>query len=305
MAKDFRQELLSCLSQLRDKASAAVNSDSSFEVFTETAAGLELNYYIPSAIDWLLSCDLDSNLVAVQSSNVQEYRDALARAIFFRARQLHLYEKSTSSFTQSDYEVALDALAEALRGTDRFLGGVKRFWDSASGLITGMVRNHFTELAIPAVGDVLFYQAHYPNLHLRIQDVLDQAGNQPVIMIGHSLGGVALFDFLCRNPCDNQVHGLVTFGSQAPFFYEMNVFADGGLPFDPESKTADRLPPHFPAKWLNIYDPLDWLSFIGRPLFGNRVTDIEIDTKSRNPLEAHGAYNQTADFWKHLQTFLA
>ena len=65
----------------------------------------------------------------------------------------------------------------------------------------------------------------------------------PVLLVAHSLGGIACVDLLARKDLP-KVKLLVTVGSQAYFLYEINAL--------PSRKWGEKLPCHFPS-WLNIY----------------------------------------------------
>ena len=105
------------------------------------------------------------------------------------------------------------------------------------------------------------------------------AAAEPVVLIAHSLGGIAAVDLLVSQPLPS-VRLLVTVGSQAPFLCEIGAL--WSLPH------GDPLPDHFPP-WLNIYDPRDLLSYIGAPLFPRRVEDVEVNNKQPFP-QSHSAY---------------
>ena len=111
----------------------------------------------------------------------------------------------------------------------------------------------------------------------------------PVVILAHSLGGVACVELLASEPMP-QVEMLVTAGSQAPFFYELGAL--GSLRF------GQPLPDHFP-RWLNIYDRCDFLSFVGTPVFQdrmNRLEDVEVNNRQPFPW-SHTSY------WRNRQTW--
>ena len=81
-----------------------------------------------------------------------------------------------------------------------------------------------------------------------------------MVLIGHSLGGIACVDLLAGGTLTH-VRLLVTVGSQAPLLYEMDALH--GLRF------GEPLPEHFP-RWINLYDPHDSLSYKAAPLFQRR-----------------------------------
>ncbi|MCJ1680093.1 hypothetical protein MTF65_22675 [Streptomyces sp. APSN-46.1] len=139
-------------------------------------------------------------------------------------------------------------------------------------------RRALTEAAHPAAADIMLYLAHGEPLRQRLRELVKEL-EPPVVVIGHSLGGIIALDTLLTTPLP-QVAQLITVGSQGPFLYE-----SGALPglVHPEP-----LPDHLPV-WLNVYDPRDLLGYIGAPLFPGRVTDVEVDNRQPFPA-AHSAY---------------
>ena len=62
-----------------------------------------------------------------------------------------------------------------------------------------------------------------PGHPVRIRETLASLGGDgPVVLLGHSLGGVACVDLLAREELP-RVASLITVGSQAPFFYELGA----------------------------------------------------------------------------------
>ena len=106
-----------------------------------------------------------------------------------------------------------------------------------------------------------------------------------MVLIAHSLGGIACVDLLVKTPL-SAVKLLIICGSQAPLFYEIGALQSlefGDIP------AAHRLPGHFPT-WLNFYDLRDFLSYVAEPLFAkDRVTDVVVDNRLPFP-ESHSGY---------------
>ncbi|MCX5336790.1 alpha/beta fold hydrolase [Streptomyces sp. NBC_00140] len=145
-------------------------------------------------------------------------------------------------------------------------------------------RGEFTSDRASAVGDILRYQARGGPLRDHLAQLIGQSPEPPVV-IGHSLGGIALVDALALAAVRQQplsVRLLVTVGSQAPFLHELGALA--GLP------PGAILPPGFPD-WLNIYDRKDLLSYLAEPVFPGdpRVTDHEVHSRQPFPV-SHSAY---------------
>lgn len=157
-------------------------------------------------------------------------------------------------------------------------------------------RGSLTAGAAPALGDILRYQARGAALRAYLRERIT-ARPGPTVLIGHSLGGIALVDLLALAAADGApVPGaelLVTVGSQAPYLHELGALTalepGGGLPYG------------FP-RWLNVYDRQDVLSYLAGPVFPGdlRVTDHEIN--SRQPFPAsHSAYWKQKSLYERIE----
>ena len=111
-----------------------------------------------------------------------------------------------------------------------------------------------------------------------------EACGDDVVVVAHSLGGVAAVDLLATTDLPT-VTGLVTVGSQAPLLYELDILP--GLRF------GTPLPPTFP-RWLNVFDARDLLGYTSGGLFPGRVTDHEVDNRWGFPLAPHHLLRQQA-----------
>jgi hypothetical protein len=155
-----------------------------------------------------------------------------------------------------------------------------------------------------AVGDVLLYQARGSAIRQAIRRVIDLTagadGNSEaprIVLLAHSLGGVACVDLLAANELAHVTH-LITVGSQAPYLYEI-----GALP-SLDLYRNERLPSSFPP-WLNLYDPNDFLSYVAEPVFQTGgICDVRIDSGQPFP-EAHGAYWTNDATWRAIRAFVA
>ncbi len=143
------------------------------------------------------------------------------------------------------------------------------------------------ELIVPTVGDILVYQGRGRTICQRIRDSLPEHG--PVVLLAHSLGGVACVDLLAEIELP-QVELLVTVGSQAPFFYEIDALQ--ALPH------GQLLPAHFP-RWLNLYDPRDFLSYVAERIFAPGPRGVD-DAPVNNRLPFPGAHSA---YWTNSQTW--
>lgn len=191
------------------------------------------------------------------------------------------------------------------------LGGASRSIDGSSRSISGWVVNPLKGMALrlmtrrlerkrgaisdasaPVAGDILLYQTKGSEIRAFIRDQIAKLSD-PVIIIAHSLGGVACVDLLTLEKHTN-VRGLITVGSQSPLFYELDCLTSANY--------GDKLPDHFP-RWLNIYDSRDFLSYIGAKVFPGRVEDFEV--RSRQPFpQSHSAYWTIPELWKKVAEFV-
>ncbi|MDB4912371.1 MAG: hypothetical protein JWM95_15 [Gemmatimonadetes bacterium] len=232
-------------------------------------------------------------------------QNAVARAFLARAlvdRDDWYAEQSASppwTLSLAERQAIVDALVEQLGGGERGLGS----WiagiagGAASTLGTSFIRRQRMTLsdgASPAVGDILLYQARGDGIRNCIRDAI--AGiDDSVVIIAHSLGGIAAVEMLVANHLP-RVSLLVTVGSQSPLFYELDVLST--------LRYGSPLPDHFPA-WVNLYDPRDFLSYVGAGVFGStRIVDVALDNGVSFP-ESHSAYWSNPMLWSALDTYLS
>lgn len=129
----------------------------------------------------------------------------------------------------------------------------------------------------------------------------------PLIVVGHSLGGVILYDLLsdpaARKAIEERSGGkplmidaLVTVGSQP------GLFADMGLYSVPVGANGKRPPPPVVKHWINVFDYTDLLSFACEPLFDD-VTDFKFDSVA-TLFSAHSSYFLRPHFYARLRVRL-
>ncbi|MFJ9692173.1 hypothetical protein [Kitasatospora sp. NPDC101183] len=161
-------------------------------------------------------------------------------------------------------------------------------------------RGALTTGASPAVGDILRYQARGGPLRAFLGERIGAAPG-PTVVIGHSLGGIALVDHLAlaaaRGEAPEGLRLLVTVGSQAPYLHELGAL--NGL------EPGAALPPGFPD-WLNVYDPGDLLGYCAAPVFPGdaRVTDHEVTSRQPFPY-CHSAYFKLPALYDRIAAALA
>lgn len=185
--------------------------------------------------------------------------------------------------------------------------------DSLSGRIRNLVSRGLNDEIVarfnPAVamflGDIFVYLNRgeiRTSIRKCVVDALQaahsaKASHEPLIVVGHSLGGVILLDLLTNGaeelPADFRIDGLVTVGSQPGLFRELSVI---GQPF-----TAGKSHPPLAnvGYWINAFDPIDVFGFRASPMF-EQAEDYSF--KSLTGLfSAHTTYFQRPQFYGRLR----
>lgn len=171
--------------------------------------------------------------------------------------------------TGGDRDLLVASIQDDLGGAPRGLLGdvLKR----VSGLFTPIAtpllrwtRDSWSAGVSPAIGDILMYQARGKDVRDCIKTEIE-AQQGPVVVLAHSLGGIAAVDLLLTTDIP-QVQALVTVGSQSPYLYGINALTglEKGRPW----------PNRFPRNWLNVYDINDFLSYPGAGILPGRVKDF-------------------------------
>lgn len=177
-------------------------------------------------------------------------------------------------------------------------------------------RDKFTpDLAI-FIGDVFVYlKTGQPRTAIRNAILTElsaaardaNAAGEKLIVAGHSMGGVILYDLLSDPSVIEllstslgfpfKVDLLLTIGSQVALFEEMKVFTSSSSQYS--SKSRQKCPPPIGGElWWNVYNRLDVLSFLAEPVF-DKVIDFEAST-SAGITDAHGAYFTNMLFYKRI-----
>ncbi len=157
-----------------------------------------------------------------------------------------------------------------------------------------------TDAASDFSRSIIYYLRRGAEARTAVTHALRMANQDaPVILFGHSLGGVAAVD-LVTDPAwkaeDLRLDLLVTAGSQSPWLYLL-----GGLAY-----LAPDTPGMLPAPWLNFWDERDLLSFCSERVFaglGARIIDREVESGEPFPA-SHSAYFANPDVYGAIRAEL-
>lgn len=214
--------------------------------------------------------------------------------------------------------IAGDALAWLGRGVKSLVDPVA---NASSDAILRVVRRPLSRQVALFLGDIFVYLrwretagagSTVKRIFEPIADSLVAASKtrkpgDPLIVVGHSLGGVVLYDMFNdpdtmasitqRIGSELVVDTWVTVGSQPALFADMGLYSD-------VKKAADnRFPCPKPVhNWFNVYDYTDVFSFSCEPLF-DKVLDFNFNSVT-SLLSAHSAYFQRPSFYSRLRARL-
>ncbi|MFF3844355.1 hypothetical protein [Streptomyces sp. NPDC002328] len=179
-------------------------------------------------------------------------------------------------------------VSEALSAATRF--SVRLFEQALGSRLVVARRTALSGRSVGFFGDIVRYLVRGEAVRAFVAErVRAQPG--PVVLLGHSLGGIVSFDLLASGVLldgaqegpgarPGRVAALITVGSQAPLLYELDAL--------PSLAHGSGLPKGFP-RWVNVYDRRDLLSYQASGVFKGAVTDVEVD--NRQPVSAaHSAY---------------
>ncbi|MEV4516086.1 hypothetical protein AB0K00_44890 [Dactylosporangium sp. NPDC049525] len=197
-------------------------------------------------------------------------------------------------------DALLRVLVARLHGDAR---GVFGRWAGASARLAAELgatrpverrRAALTSASAPAAGDIMLYLVRGEGIRRKIADTVAAVAGD-VVLLAHSLGGIACVDLLATSAPAN-VRALVTVGTQASYLHELGAL--------PSLEPGAALPDTFRVPWTNVYDRRDLLSFVARPIFGDRVRDVELDNRAPFP-RSHSAYFANPELYQHLGDVLA
>lgn len=238
-----------------------------------------------------------AGLQAIPEERRDQWQHAVARAIVASDLQTALAQGSAEAWELPAplRDQLVDALAPELDDSGVLGGGLLNFvWSPALYAATlGLqaARLPLMKGVAAFMGDILKYQARRADIHRTIAEHIARL-ESPVILLAHSLGGIACFELLLSTAhLRERVPLLITAGSQIPLLYELDAL--GALPYQPDLVS---LPENFPA-WLNLYDRWDLLSFQAASLIDGRYSEHEVRSGKPFP-DAHDGYWGNDAVWE-------
>lgn len=184
------------------------------------------------------------------------------------------------------------------------VAAIDRTGDYASTKVLGSTRISLNGTLGRFFGDIFVYLDERGDIAKpgaipeRILPDLVEKATEPLVIVGHSLGGVITYDLLTHYIPNRQVDLLVTVGSQISHFEEMKRFhvSDRNVPSNGVPKVGR---PRNVKHWINIFDPVDIFSYACEPVFDG-VKDYDYDTRTY-VIKAHGAYFDQKRFYVRLR----
>ena len=133
---------------------------------------------------------------------------------------------------------------------------------------------------------------------LRAAEKRTRPGDARLVAVGHSMGGIILYDVLTAFAPDLRIDALITVGSQVAVFEEMKLY----LASDPARTGSGGLKVPKPANvgaWVNVFDRNDVLAFATSGVFDG-AADFEFVT-GKGVLGAHSSYFVRPSFHERLR----
>lgn len=175
----------------------------------------------------------------------------------------------------------------------RSVGLIDKMLGRYGGRLNHNIRSKFGPNFVGFFGDIIAYSQRRAEIHQRIWDRVQEhadgygTASQPIGVVAHSLGGLAMFDLVVAEDKPLHVSTLVTFGSQAPFFHAM---APRSTILPEYEGSVLTLPPTI-GRWLNLWEPLDFLAFVAKRMF--RLSD------GTCPEDRMVPYERSSKVWTH------
>ncbi|PDT35654.1 hypothetical protein CO671_15170 [Rhizobium sp. M10] len=219
-------------------------------------------------------------------------------------------------------EAEAGAAIQGLGLLDKVKAAADKLKSGASNLVNSPFARAGREKVTPGlaifIGDVFRYlREDKARTHIRdrvcdaiIAAAKDKEPSEPLVLIGHSMGGVILYDLLSSPGTVDGISAAIgtklevdlflTVGSQVALFEEMKLYQSSSAEYSGKAKRVPR--PAAVKNWWNAFDKMDVLSFITGPIFED-TQDFSVDTVA-GIFDAHGAYFSSTMFYTRLNARL-
>lgn len=171
--------------------------------------------------------------------------------------------------------------------------------------LSGFVRPAASAFAGRFIGDVFTYLENRQPIidrilaDVRAADKARRKGDDELYLVGHSFGGIVLYDILTTAEPKLKCQLYVTVGSQVALFAEMGRLTGAKELADAFAKDATAPRPTAAERWVNIFDMTDFVGFGTRGVFKG-ASDYQFATDAL-PLISHAAYFDTPRFFARLR----
>jgi hypothetical protein len=247
---------------------------------------------------------------ALQEDELRAFRNASALIAANKGATLFAGSASQQSLTEQLTDGATKSY-----GLGSMVGGAisavtDRVRNAASTLGFGAIRESLSPAVGRFMGDVFVYQTqgqHREQIRGVVRQALmtasaaKQAGQGPLVLVGHSMGGVILVDMLSDPqasglPPDLTIDALLTVGSQPGLFASLDVLTPNAAPASPRRK------PDCVKLWMNVFDPIDPLAFRTTGVFDG-AEDFVFNSVA-GIADTHSKYFQRPQFYARARARL-
>ena len=233
----------------------------------------------------------------------QAFRNAFALIESNQSYSLFPADASTQSISAQLKEGSVNAFSIGSVISNAISAVTDRISNAASTLGFGAVRGNLSPAVALFMGDVFVYLKEGQTRNA-IQDVIrsdliqaynaKKEGKGPLVVVGHSMGGVILADMLTDPtsaglPDDIAIDALFTVGSQPGLFAALGVLSS-----NPPTGSSRRRPDCV-KKWFNVFDPIDPLAFRTDMIYTG-AEDVVFNSVA-GITDAHSKYFQRPQFY--------